>query len=67
MLEINETLIEQNRETLKNSNDYSYQQTKDEKLNYAAGYVAALQFCNNQINRILKNTELHHLEHFNVS
>lgn len=61
MQEINSALIDQNRKTIPAS-DIWENESDNAKINYAAGYMAALEFCNNQLERIKRREDLHHLE-----
>lgn len=62
MREINLALIRQNQEMIPSSDQWE-NESENAKINYAAGYKAALEFTNNQLNRIEKNHSLHHLEY----
>lgn len=58
--DINTALIEQNRKFI-NTVEWE-NESVSAKANYAAGYLAALEFINNQLTRVQRNEPLHHLE-----
>lgn len=62
MWDINAQLIRQNMTLIPRDTEKWENESETAKINYAAGYNAALQFCNTQIIRIDNGQELHHLE-----
>lgn len=58
---INNAIISQCRKQVKDDVDYE-NESKTAHTNYAAGYAAALEFVNSNLNRAALNCPLHHLE-----
>ena len=64
LVNINRRLIDQNFNYVIKDKKWE-NESENAKINYAAGFNAALEFTNNQVKNLIENKPLHHLENLN--